>query len=178
MAARIKFVFRNCRVHLVPRLCVETKKSICGRNPLGSSRLAAVTPTNPVGRLVGLPAGNSRAAFSAGAALVFAAARARSEMVAQLPLGQTECWRRHQQAGDESAAGQLLAVSAVALEHHDRFSRAFVTNRPARAAAGKGNFHANHAPQECLFHGRFHSWSGISASTSFANSVSDSCQPR
>ena len=47
----------------------------------------------------------------------------------------------------------FLAVSAVALEHHDRFSRAFVTNRSAHAAAGKGNFHANHALQEWLFHG-------------------------
>src|SRR5688572_30126740 len=28
----------------------DTKKSICGRNQLGSSRLPAVTPTNSVGR--------------------------------------------------------------------------------------------------------------------------------
>jgi hypothetical protein len=44
-----------------------------------------------------------------------------------------------------------------------------VTNCAARAAAGKRNFDLCHLLE---------SQSGISASTSFANSMSDSCQPK
>jgi len=42
------------------------------------------------------------------------------------------------------AASYLLAITAVALEHQDRFSGAFVTNGTARAATGKGKLWSGH----------------------------------
>ena len=86
-----KFVFRNCRFYLVPRL-IRLKRKIHLRTKPASIVQAARSNCDESRRpLIGLPAGNSRAAFGAEAALVFAARRARCEMVAQLPLGQSEC---------------------------------------------------------------------------------------
>lgn len=42
-----------------------------------------------------------------------------------------------EQTRHECAAGHLLAIAAMALEHHRRFSGAFVTDRAAGAAAGE-----------------------------------------
>jgi hypothetical protein len=77
-------------------------------------------------------------------ALVLPAGQAWREMIEELALRQPECLCRHQHGGSEPAARNALAIAAVALEHHDRFSRAFVANRPARASAGKRYLHRVH----------------------------------
>src|ERR1051325_165717 len=63
------------------------------------------------------------------------------EVVTQLPFRQPKRRGRHEQSGHESAAGHMLTIATVALERHDGFSRAFVANRAATAAAGKWDFH-------------------------------------
>src|SRR5687768_9018661 len=78
--------------------------------------------------LVRFSTGESRTAFGAKAALVVAARRARRKVIAQLSFGQSECRRGHQQTSNESAASHPLAVTAMALERHNWFSRALVAN--------------------------------------------------
>jgi|SRR5581483_713820 len=137
----IKFVFRNSRIHLVPRLSVGNEKVHLRTEPAWTIQ-AASGDSNESGRpFIGLSASQPRAAFGTKAALVPSAGQARCEMVTQLPLRQAECRNGDQQARDESAAGHLLAITAVTLEHHDGLCRAFVTNRSANATASKRKLH-------------------------------------
>src|SRR4029077_7713796 len=62
-------------------------------------------------------------------------------MVSQLAARQSKCLCRHQHCRSESAASHLLAIATMTFEHHDWPCITFVTNRPARAAAGKRCFH-------------------------------------
>ena len=83
--------------------------------------------------------GESRTAIGAEAALVLATGCAGREMILELALCETECGERHENARDESTAGDFLAIATVALECHERLGGAFVTNRSTDAAAGERN---------------------------------------
>jgi len=71
---------------------------------------------------------------------MFASSDAGREMVTQLSARQSKRLCRHQHGRSESAATDLLAVTAMAFQHHDRLCSALVTNRTADAAAGEGIF--------------------------------------
>src|SRR5206468_4192975 len=120
---RIKFIFRNCRVHLIPRLRVRNENIHLRAKPAWIIQAAGGDSDKSRGSLVGFAASDSRAAVRTKAAFVFAACQARCEMVAQLSLRQTKCRRGHEQTGDESAARHSLAVAAMTLERDDGFSR-------------------------------------------------------
>src|ERR1051325_5141190 len=79
---------------------------------------------------------------------MFSPGKTWREVVTQLPFRQPKRRGRHEQSGHESAAGHLLTIATVALERHDGFSRAFVANRAASAAAGDGRRNGRG-----LFHG-------------------------
>jgi hypothetical protein len=108
-----------------------------------------------------------RTALGAEPAPMLAAPSALGEMVLQLAARDSKSVCRDYHGRRKAAARHVLAITTMAFEHHDWFGTAFVTNRAARAAAGKWNLHF----------GRSHQ-SGISASTSFVSKMSDSCQPR
>jgi len=73
-------------------------------------------------------------------AFVFPTGQAWCEMVAQLAFRQPKGLCRQQHGGSKPATRDLLAIAAMAFEHHDRFSRAFVANLAASAASGKWYF--------------------------------------
>jgi len=76
-------------------------------------------------------------------AFMFASSDAGREMVTQLSARQSKRLCRHQHGRSESAATDLLAVTAMAFQHHDRLCSALVTNRTADAAAGERYFHGS-----------------------------------
>lgn len=141
---RIKFKFRNCRIHLIPWLDIGNEKIHLRTKPAWIIQAASGDSNESCGAFIRLSSSQPRAAFGTEAALVSAARHARCEMVAQLPQRQAECRYWYQQAGNESATGYLLAITAVAFEHHNWFSGAFVTNRSAHAAASKGKLWSGH----------------------------------
>src|SRR3954467_8828383 len=84
----IKFIFRNGWVHLIPWLCVRHEEIHLRSKPTWIVETACCDPDKFGRPVVGLPACQSRAAFGAKTAFVFAAGHARREVVAQLPLRQ------------------------------------------------------------------------------------------
>ena len=60
-------------------------------------------------------------------------------------VGNSEC-PRFCSPGNKRAARDLLAITAVTLEHHDRFGGTFVANRTAHGAAGEGCAYFRHTP--------------------------------
>lgn len=73
---------------------------------------------------------------------MFASSDAGREMVTQLSARQSKRLCRHQHGRSESTATDLLAVTAMAFQHHDRLGRAFVANCATDAAAGERYFHS------------------------------------
>jgi hypothetical protein len=83
----------------------------------------------------------SRPAFGTITAFMLASSDAGREMVTQLSARQSKRLCRYQDCGNKSAATHLLAIAAMAFQHHDRFCSTFVTNRAAGAATGERYFH-------------------------------------
>jgi hypothetical protein len=154
---------------MVPRLRIRSEDLTLRTKP---TRIIQTTGqnSNNVRRLINsFRAGDSRTAIGAKTAFMFSAGegQTRSEMMTQFAARQPKRLCRHDNRGRKSTARNVLTIPAVTLEHHDRFRVAFVANRAACASAGKRNLHPRYCHQ-----------SGISASTSLASRMSDSCQPR
>jgi len=88
-----------------------------------------------------LRAADPRATVPAKTASVLPARQARCEMIGQIAFCKPECLCRQQNRGSKTAASDVPAIAAMALQHHDRFSCAFVANRTAGASAGKWYLH-------------------------------------
>ena len=91
--------------------------------------------------LLSLPAEQPRAAFRAKSTLVFTNHLARGVVIFRRTFRDLECFRRHIENGSKRTAGRLLTITAMAIEHHDRFGRDFITNRAARASTSKFRRH-------------------------------------
>src|SRR5947207_12044402 len=122
---------------------------------------------------ISLAAEQSRAAFRTKTAHVVAHHFAGCAEVFRRALGNLERLRRYVENRGVRAARCLLAITAMAVEHHDRFGTDFVANRAARAAAGK-----------CCMHDRIKTPglstinSQLSTSTSAATACNISRRPR
>src|SRR5438094_9027880 len=139
---RILIELRNCGIHLVPRLGVRNEDVHLWLKP--ARIIETASQDSHKGRFYSFKFAscNPGPAFRTETASMFASSDAGREMVTQLSAWESKRFSRQQQPGSESAASPLLAIAAMALKHHDRFRGAFVTNRAARAAAGKRYFHS------------------------------------
>jgi hypothetical protein len=86
-------------------------------------------------------AGDTRAAFGAEAAQVVSAVQAGRGVMLQRALGELEMFQRHNNDGRVRSAADLLAIAAMAFEHHQGTRTAFVADFAANAAAGEWKFH-------------------------------------
>src|SRR5690348_5638869 len=90
-----------------------------------------------------LAAREARAAIAAETALVLPASPCFGEVVAQRAARDGERFTRHVDNGRVRRAGDLLAVAAVAREHHERLGGALVADGAAAATAGEGDVHGD-----------------------------------
>lgn len=78
---------------------------------------------------------NGTAAFRAEAASGHSARFAGRGMETERPLQKLKGIRRHDDKRGKRASAGSLAITTVAVKHHDRFCRGFVANRAASASA-------------------------------------------
>lgn len=133
--------FRNCGIHLVPRLRVGNENVHLRPKP---ARIVKASCQNSHKRRITsfkFASSNPRPAFGTKSALMFPESNAGRKMVAQLSARQSKCLSRKQHPGSESGASPLLTIATMAFEHHDRLRTAFVSNRAAGTATSKRYFH-------------------------------------
>src|SRR5262245_57668302 len=123
---RILFVLRNHRVHVIPWLRVGCEDVHLRTKPTWVIETASEDANDPRWLVLLFGACDPRAALRAKAAFVLAARQARCEMITQLPFFQLERLSQQQNGCSKPDTRDLLAIHAMALEHHNRFSLAFV----------------------------------------------------
>jgi hypothetical protein len=89
-----------------------------------------------------LSARKARAAIGAKPPLMKPAGIAGGAVVLGFSLGEPESVPRQQDRADMGSAAHLLAIAAMAFQRGDGRCVGLVANRPAHAAASKGNLHA------------------------------------
>src|SRR6478736_1457859 len=109
----------NAGVHLIPRLRIGNKEIHLRPEPIRIIKAASGDADRATRALLKFTAGDARATLGAKAALVSATGEAWRDVIFQLALGQAKGRRRHQHAGQERPTRHLLAITAVALEHHE-----------------------------------------------------------
>src|SRR5262245_35875367 len=96
--------------------------SICGRNQVGSIEAPRQDADEGRGFIMFFGTLDAQATMRAKTAFVLSTGQAWCEMVTQLAFRQSKGLCRQQHGGSKPAARDLLAIPAMAFEHHDRFS--------------------------------------------------------
>src|SRR4030095_784573 len=139
----ILFVFRNCRVELVPRLRVRSEDLELRTEPTRVIQTTGIDSDNSRCALALFPARQARAALGAKTTLVMTKFGARREMIAWRATRELERIRRHNHDIVAGAAARSLAIAAVAAKHGHWFGSALISDRAARAAAGERKLHVD-----------------------------------
>jgi hypothetical protein len=132
-------MFRRFRVHQVPRLGVAHELIHRGFKPAGVIQAGSGNADDAAFGI--FSAGQPRAAFGAEPAKIVSAAKARRGVMLHRALCDFEVFQRHDHHRRVRSAADLLTVAAMALEHHERFGIAFVSDLAANTTAGKRKFH-------------------------------------
>jgi len=132
-------MFRRFRVHQVPGLGVAHKNIHRRFEPACVIQAGGGDADDAAFGI--FRTGQPRAAFGAEAAKIVPAPKARCGVMLHGAFGNFEMFQWHDHHWRVRAAADLLAVTAMALEHHERFGIAFVSDLAADTAAGNGKLH-------------------------------------
>ena len=127
------------RLHQVPLLRVADKDVHGGLKPTRIVQARSSDADDSVVRI--LRAGQARTAFGAEAAKIMSAVEARRGVMLNRAFDNFECFERYDDRGNVRPTGDLLAIPAMAFEHHQRLGAAFISDLAANTAACKGKIH-------------------------------------
>ena len=111
-------MFGQVGVHDVPRLRVANKHVHRGFEPAWVAQTGSRQADDAAFGI--FRAGHARAASGTEAAQVVAAVQSGRGVMLQRAFGELEMFQRHNDHGRVSSAAHLLAIAAMAFEHHQR----------------------------------------------------------